>query len=104
MHFFGLQIWEDQAGYKLGYHSDRPIIDVSMQIYLYDCPAQYGTSFNVHNDLIDVPFRHNTGYLMKNGPEMLHKTSNVLPEGMNRYSLYAIWSQIRKDLADTNNV
>jgi len=98
-YFLGLQIWEDRGGYKLDYHSDNPVIDIAMQAYLYDCPEQCGTTFNVDDYTIDLPFLHNTGYLLCNNKKMLHKTTHTVPPNVKRYSLYAIWSSRRKNIA-----
>jgi hypothetical protein len=103
-YFHGLQLWKDQEGYKLGYHTDNPVIDIAMQVYLYECPLQYGTTFNVRGTIIDLPFQHNTGYVMKNSAELLHKPSKSLPAGIVRYSLYAIWSRHRKYISNANDI
>lgn len=92
--FQGLQLWRDCGGYALVPHRDNPIIDMSLQIYLFNCPEQYGTTFQLDNNLA-VPFIHNTGYLLhkKNYHErVLHWTTTELPVGVERYSLYLTWS------------
>jgi hypothetical protein len=102
-YFLGLQIWQDQPGYSIPYHSDRLMIDVAMQLYLYDAPHNCGTTFKLDGKIIDVPFVHNTGYVLKNSTTLQHRTTTTVPTDVSRYSLYAIWSRNRKNLSDTNN-
>jgi hypothetical protein len=97
--FQGLQLWRDSGGYSLAPHKDNPIIDISMQIYLFDCAKKYGTTFKVGDTEIAVPFIHNSGYLLhkKSDEErILHWTSSDLPADIQRYSLYLIWGTSRQ--------
>lgn len=92
--FQGLQLWRDGGGYSLAPHKDNPIIDMSMQIYLFDCAEKYGTTFKVSGMDIAVPFVHNSGYLMHKksyDERILHWTTTDLPVGIQRYSLYLTW-------------
>lgn len=92
--FQGLQLWHDQGGYKLDPHVDNPIINTSIQIYLFDTSNEYGTSFLLGKDVLDVPFNHNCGYILNkthNDNRITHWTTTPLPAGINRYSLYLTW-------------
>lgn len=95
--FQGLQIWKDTEGYEIGPHVDNPKIDISLQIYLFDCPAKFGTSFIVKGRTVDVPFVSNTGYITyktKLQDRLFHWTTNKLEAGLTRYSLYFTWGQL----------
>lgn len=105
--FQGLQLWKDCSGYTLTPHRDNPVIDVSMQIYLFDCGEKYGTTFEVNDSELAVPFVHNTGYLLhkKSYEErLLHWTTTSLPAGIERYSLYLTWSVYGKQAPDPNDI
>jgi hypothetical protein len=93
--FFGLALWRDTDGYEMPEHKDNSVIDISMQLYLFDCPERYGTTFRVNEKSIDVPFKHNTGYLLNQqeyDDRLVHWSTNKLTSGLPRYSLYLIWS------------
>jgi hypothetical protein len=95
--FQGLQLWRDGGGYSLAPHKDNPVIDIAMQIYLFECGQQYGTTFKINDKDIVVPFIHNSGYLLhKKSYEdrVLHWTTTDLPVGIQRYSLYLTWSAV----------
>jgi hypothetical protein len=92
--FQGLQLWKDIPGYINPRHQDNPIIDVSMQIYLFDCPSKYGTTFELEKEQLNLPFKHNTGYIINQKPvneRLWHWTTNRLVDDYDRYSLYFIW-------------
>ncbi len=90
--FLGLQLWKDWSGYALAWHADNDLIDVSMQIYLFDNDEKLGTTFAENGQTVVIPYRNNSGYLAKNTKSLLHKTSQVTPADVTRYSLYAVWS------------
>ncbi len=96
--FLGLALWRDTDGYEIPKHQDNPKIDIAMQIYLFDYPKKYGTTFMVNGESIDIPFKHNTGYLLNqqeyNG-RLVHWSTNKLVGSLPRYSLYLIWSTER---------
>ncbi len=91
--FLGLQIWKDWSGYSLDWHADNDLIDMSLQIYLYHNDDSLGTTFSCDNQVVVVPYQHNTGYLAKNTKKLLHKTTRSTPNHVTRYSLYAVWTQ-----------
>ena len=95
--FQGLQIWRDCEGYSIEPHVDNPIIDISLQIYLFGCSEEYGTSFIVGGKTVAIPFVENSGYLThkkKLNDRLYHWTSKTLDAGLTRYSLYLTWSQL----------
>lgn len=95
--FQGLQIWRDTEGYEIKPHVDNPKIDISLQIYLFDCPEKFGTSFIIKGKTVDVPFINNTGYITyknKLQDRLFHWTTNRLESGLTRYSLYFTWGQL----------
>lgn len=104
--FQGLQLWHDQGGYKLSPHKDNPVIDIAIQIYLFDTAGEYGTSFDVDKEIVVVPFKHNSGYILhkvSDDQRILHWTTNPLPAGIDRYSLYLTWSSYGKQAPDATN-
>ena len=87
--FKGIMIWRDHPGYDISWHTDNPIIGVSMQIYItgsVDCP---GTEFRTTDGEISVPFISNSGYITQN--KLDHQISKRLSDNSIRYSLFAIW-------------
>jgi hypothetical protein len=98
LNFLGLQVWKDWDGYKLGPHQDNPIIDASLQIYLFDNSSNLGTTFSNDNIKIEIPYVNNSGYLLtsSNIGNIKHYTTSTTPIGVTRYSLYLIWSRTTK--------
>ena len=93
--FLGVQIWKDTEGYDLKSHVDNPVIDISVQIYLFDCEEIYGTTFQLNNKEFILPWKSNTGYSLykKHDKDRIpHWSTTKLPAGIERYSLYLIWS------------
>jgi hypothetical protein len=98
INFLGSQLWKDTNNYHMSYHIDNPVIDIALQLYLFDAPKECGTVFKINNQEYLVPFEHNTGYVYKNqvSEGIPHKVEvNITPDA-NRYSLYAIWSRSEK--------
>ena len=98
LHFHGIQIWRDSEGYQIQEHTDNPVIDVAVQIYLFDAPSHCGTTFFVTaGDTITyvIPHYHNTGYVSVNH-SVPHCSTMAVPAGVLRYSFYAHWSQLPK--------
>lgn len=99
-HFWGISLWKDSAGYYLPWHIDNPELDVAMQIYLFD-QTDTGTVFKYDDSELLIESNHNTGYLVKNSPDPIyHKTQRPVPAGIDRYSLYVIWSRLPKHMPD----
>lgn len=92
--FIGISLWKDSEGYSMPWHTDNPILSSAIQIYLFDCPDEYGTVFQIDHSKLTIPFEHNTGYLVDHSiePKLLHRPAKTLPAGISRYSLYASWS------------
>jgi hypothetical protein len=98
LNFLGVQIWKDWEGYYIQPHQDNSIIDVGLQIYLFDNNAKLGTTFVNQDHTVEIPYIHNSGYLMftKNIGATQHGTTNLTPPGVIRYSLYLIWGRTIK--------
>ena len=90
LRFNGIQIWRDREGYYFGYHTDDPAIDTSLQVYLFEGPANCGTTFFNDGSRYVITFYHNTGYLCTSH-QVPHETTTPVPPGVTRYSLYAHW-------------
>lgn len=87
-----IQIWKDLPGFKLIPHTDNPIIDVGLQIYLSENPGiQEATTFYYRDKVIKFPHKQNSGYLMDNSKKILHDFNAAIPENDVRFSLHAIW-------------
>lgn len=96
--FIGISLWEDTDGYNIDWHTDNELLSGAIQIYLFDtCAKDYGTTFKVDSALVELPFMHNTGYLIdQHQNQIIHKTTQPTPNGVKRYSLYASWSFSQK--------
>jgi hypothetical protein len=99
LNFLGLQLWKDSDSYHMGYHIDNSMIDVAIQVYLFDSPADSGTVFKIKEEEYLIPFVHNTGYVSNyvRTTCVPHKVDVHLDSAdSNRYSLYAVWSKSEK--------
>lgn len=102
-----IQLWRDTEGYSLQPHKDNPVIDISLQIYLFDCPSKLGTSFLLDGKVLDVPFKHNTGYILfkeSYDSRIKHWTTATVPKGVSRYSLYVTWSIYGKQAPNPEDI
>jgi hypothetical protein len=90
--FLGVNIWKDTAGYAIGLHKDVKIIDIAVQVYLSNGPAELGTEF-VHNGVTErAQYKLNCGYLADNKVGISHALKYPVPESHTRYSIYGIWT------------
>jgi hypothetical protein len=98
LNFLGMQIWKDGDGYSATPHQDDPIIDVSLQLYLFDNDPSLGTTFGNSKNKIEIPYIHNSGYLIfvDGVNDIIHYTTSKTPPGATRYSLYLVWSRTVK--------
>lgn len=92
--FIGISLWEDTEGHDHDWHTDNELLSCALQLYLFDCPSELGTTFEVDNNQIALPFMHNTGYIIDHTvrPMLVHKTTGTVPAEIKRYSLYVSWS------------
>ena len=103
--FLGVSVWKDWAGYTMGWNTDNPIIDVSMQLYLFDDALPHaGTVFKLDGTDYLVPYISNSGYVCNQtlDPKLLHKPAVVLDHGQCRYSIYSVWSRLPKHTTNSN--
>jgi hypothetical protein len=101
--FLGISIWKDQQGYTMSWHQDNPIIDIGMQIFLFDrVSPEYGTVFKIDEKEYLVPYISNTGYIIVQNQQLttLHKPAMPLASNQIRYSLYSVWSRSTKHSAN----
>jgi hypothetical protein len=101
--FLGISLWKDWDGYKMDWHVDNPIIDVSIQLYLFDtAPREAGTVFKIGTTDFLIPYVSNSGYLyvQNENSSLLHKPAIEITANAVRYSLYSIWSNTTKKIAD----
>lgn len=93
--FFGVTIWKDQEGYTIQKHNkDNSIIDIALQLYLSENLVDLGTKFEYKDEIIQINYRKNHGYLYDNSQGVPHYMSIPVPKEHIRYSLYAMWSKI----------
>jgi hypothetical protein len=94
--FFGVAIWKDQEGYTIEKHNkDNSIIDIALQLYLSENLVDLGTKFEYKDEIIQINYRKNHGYLYDNSHQGVpHYMTTPVPKEHIRYSLYAIWSNI----------
>jgi hypothetical protein len=93
--FDGITIWRDHPGYNIDWHTDNPIIHLTMQIYLFGSPACPGTEFKTDSGSITAPFVPNNGYFVdQHITRPTHRTAHAVLENQMRYSLFAIWKNI----------
>jgi hypothetical protein len=95
--FIGLNIWKDTEGFQAVLHRDNGIIAVAMQIYQgKNVPKDCGTRFEIENEMLHVPYEHNSGYVLEQVDDIqqriVHGTSRPTPKDCTRLSVYAIWS------------
>ena len=98
LNFLGINVWKDQSQFEMEWHSDNPIINVALQVYMFDLPTTFGTSFLIDEKETLIPHVHNTGYIAitKTQPGIVHRPTTVVAPGVTRYSIYAIWSLTKK--------
>jgi hypothetical protein len=101
LNYLGIQIWKDTNKFRMKWHYDNPIINVALQVYMFDTPSIYGTSFLIDGNEFAVPYRHNSGYITINNGNgiangLKHKPTTETPAGVDRFSVYAIWSLSEK--------
>lgn len=89
--FLGISIWRDTQNYTINRHSDNPIIDIAMQIYLTGGPASLGTWFDHNSTTVQATYKVNSGYLLDNSERVEHWLDATVPNNHVRYSLYARW-------------
>lgn len=91
--FNGIVIWRDHPGYDLTWHTDNPVVEVSLHIYLSGATLNPGTEFKIADSSLTVPFIPNTGYIVNHcgNKRPVHRVAHPVPEGEVRYSLFAIW-------------
>jgi hypothetical protein len=93
--FDGITLWRDQGGYNLDWHTDNPVIHLTMQIYLSGSLDNPGTEFKIDSGSIIAPFVPNTGYFIDQRIiRPMHRLEHVVPENQTRYSLFALWKNV----------
>lgn len=79
-------MWEDSPEYTIDPHVDNDAINYALQIYLNDADPDCGTCMYRDGEVIyQVPFKKNTGYILKNGVNSWH---GMTKPGNVRRSLY----------------
>ena len=86
-------LWEDGEGYKLDKHIDNERVPFALQIYLPSSANQdTGTKFYIGDEVHQVPFKSNVGYLCTKPTEYYHSSGKSVGRGEVRRSIYFIAS------------
>jgi hypothetical protein len=93
--FNGISIWKDGPGYKYGRHIDTDRINLGIQIYLVDGPADLHTKFYFQDQILQSTYKKNHGYIMDNSNKLQHGIETPVPEDYVRYSLYSSWDIVK---------
>ena len=88
--FNGIDLWKDFPGYTIAEHTDNPVFNVSMQVYIRNLPQLY-TVFKFLGNIINTNPEPNHGYISDNTVGIPHWISKPVPENFIRYSLHATW-------------
>jgi hypothetical protein len=91
--FLGLSIWCDTKNFAIKKHTDNPVIDVALQVYLTESSSIPGTTFEYDNKLIQAKYQKNHGYIMDNQAKVSHFLPKSVSNDHTRYSVYAIWAK-----------
>jgi hypothetical protein len=91
LYFGGITMWQDRQKYYIQKHTDNPIIEIAIQIYLTDNEPRLPTTFIVDDKDIIPDYKVNAGYIMDNSKQILHYMWPPIPQGQIRNSLYAFW-------------
>lgn len=94
--FSGLSLWKDNYSFKITPHTDNPVIDLAIQVYLNSNNEKLGTKFYLDQNLFEIPYEVNGGYLMDNSCRIMHSYEGSLDTNYYRYSLYAVWTNTNK--------
>ena len=89
--FGGVNLWKDTEGYTIKPHTDNPVIQTSLQVYIQNLPT-LSTIFEYDGNLVHTNPNTNSGYISDNLIGIPHWLPNSVPAEFNRYSLHAIWS------------
>lgn len=89
--FGGVNLWKDTQGYTIKRHTDNPVIQTSLQVYIQNLPT-LSTIFEYDGNLVHTNPNSNAGYISDNLIGIPHWLPNAVPAEFNRYSLHAIWS------------
>jgi len=89
--FGGVNLWKDTQGYTIKRHTDNPVIQTSLQVYIQNLPT-LSTIFEYDGNLVHTNPNTNAGYISDNLIGIPHWLPNSVPAEFNRYSLHAIWS------------
>jgi hypothetical protein len=90
--------WQDFPGYDIGPHVDNEGVPAAMQIYLpSNAIKKLGTTFKYKDEIINVPYVPNSGYICFDTTKLTHQSTNAVPEGLTRKSFYCIIQNLEMD-------
>ena len=91
LYFGGITIWQDRHKYYIQKHTDNPVIEIAIQLYLTENTPDLPTTFVVEDQEIKPDYQINAGYVMDNSKQIYHYMWPPIPAGQVRNSLYAFW-------------
>ena len=89
--FNGVDLWQDLPGYTISEHTDNPIFNASMQVYIKNLPELH-TTFRYLDTTVNTNPTPNHGYISDNTVGIPHWMDNSVPNEFTRYSLHATWT------------
>lgn len=90
--FEGISIWKDTAGFRIRPHTDNPVFDVALQLFLSDNPGiKKATTFYKDNTVYQLDHVQNTGYIIDNRRKIVHSFTEKIPNDDIRFSLHSVW-------------
>lgn len=92
--FNGIDLWKDTEHYAIGPHTDNPMFNASLQMYIQNLPY-LSTVFESTQDCqsnIWTDTAPGSGYIADNTNGLTHWLNGIVPANYNRYSLHATWT------------
>ena len=91
LEFKGLVLWKDTLGFQFDKHTDNPVFNASLQVYLQNLP-HIVTQFEYNEQLVTPDPAPNCGYIADNTLSIPHWMPESVPDNFERYSLHATWA------------
>lgn len=94
----GIDIWKDKEGFYINKHTDNPVINASLQVYLnHYSNIDYSTKFNLNGTVVSPKNLTNHGYLIDQRTQISHWMKTKVTSNFERYSIHAIWEEVKSD-------
>ena len=97
LYYGGFSLWRDQHKYFIAKHTDNPVIEIGLQVYLNDNSIPLPTTFVVDGVDVRANYKINAGYVMDNSEHLEHFFWPPIPKDETRHSLYIFWKTTTDD-------